>query len=221
MYRKPLESLTVAMIDDIRDPQVKSLVVARLKERGIDPATAKKIPKEVWTEPLLMTRKPGRTSSQPHVVKKVRLLKRDQTIRPIRNGTACIKPGNTHHIALFDLPGSTHAKPKRDLVAVSMIDAIERVKRREPVVQRTHPTTPEATFLMSLSYGEIIQATIREVTGLFVYRTAAATTGQMRFVLHTDARPSTEVEDFTARPNTFNGVKVTVDVLGRIRRAND
>ena len=221
VYRKPLESLTVAMIDDIRDPQVKLLVVARLKEKGIDPATAKKIPKEVWTEPLLMTRKAGRTSSQPHVVKKVRLLKRDQTIRPIRQGAAFIKPGNTHHIALFELPGSTPAKPKRDLVAVSMIDAIERVKRRQSVIQRTHPAIPDAKFLMSLSYGEVIQATIREVTSLFVFRTASSTTTQMRFVLHTDARQSTETDGFLVRPNTINAVKVTVDVLGRIRRATD
>lgn len=224
VYRKSLESLTMAMIEDIRDSQVKSLVIARLTEKGIDPATAKKIPKEVWTEPLLMTRKGNRKSSTPektNVIKKVRLLKRDQTIRPIRNGAACIKPGNTHHIALFDLPGSTPNKPKRDLVAVSMIDAIERVKRGEPIVQRTHPAIPEAKFLMSFSFGEALQATIRGVTGLFVFRTASSTTTQMRFVSHTDARPSAEAEGFLVRPNTIEGVKVTVDVLGRVRRASD
>lgn len=221
VYRKPLETLTVAMIEDIRDPQIRSLVVARLKEKGFDPATTKKIPKEVWAEPLMMLRKAGRTSSQAHVIKKVRLLKRDQTIRPIRQGAAFVKPGSTHHIALFDLPGSTPDKPKRDLVAISMLDAIERVKRRQPVVERTHPTIPDAKFLMTLSYGEVIQATIRGVTNLFVFRTAASTTTQMRFVLHTDARQSTDADGFLVRPNTINAVKVTVDSLGRVRRASD
>lgn len=222
VYRKPLESLTVAMIDDIRDPQVKSLVVARLKEKGFDPAVAKKIPKEVWAEPLLMTRKVGRTSSEPNVVKKVRLLKRDQTIRPIRQGAAFVKPGNTHHIVLFDLPGSTPTKPKRDLVAVSMIDAIERVKRRQPVVQRNHPTIPEAKFLMSLSQNEMILLKHNGVEMLCRFDTAAATSQQMWFRLHTFAGMSADKRGRPSKmPNTFEGIKVTVDVLGRIRRATD
>ncbi|MBC7817689.1 MAG: type II CRISPR RNA-guided endonuclease Cas9, partial [Planctomycetaceae bacterium] len=222
VYRKPLESLTVAMIEDIRDPQVKSLVIARLKAKGIDPATAKKIPKEVWTEPLLMTRKVGRTSSQPNVVKKVRLLKRDQTIRPIRQGTVCVKPGNTHHIALFDLPSSTPTKPKRDLVAVSMIDAIERVKRKQPVVERTHPKIPAAKFLMSLSQNEMILLKHNGTEMLCRFETAAATSQQMWFRLHTFAGMSADKRSqVSKKPSTFEGVKVTVDVLGRIRRASD
>lgn len=222
VYRKPLESLTAAMIEDIRDPQVKSLVIARLQEKGLDPATAKKIPKEVWTEPLLMARKAGRTSSQPHVIKKVRLLKRDQTIRPIRQGAAFVKPGNTHHIALFDLPGSTPTKPKRDLVAVSMIDAIERVKRRQPVIQRTHPKIPEAKFLMSLSQNEMILLKHNGSEMLCRFETAAATSQQMWFRAHTFAGMSADKRGRPSKmPNTFEGIKVTVDVLGRIRRATD
>ena len=221
VYRKTLESLTSAMIDDIRDPQVKALIVERLKQFGIEPGSKQKIPKEVWKEPLFMTRKSGRTSSQPNPIRKVRLIKRDLTIRPIRNGSAYVKPGSTHHICIFELPNSTPEKPKRELVAVSMLDAIARVKRHEPVVQRVHPTIPAAKFVMSLSRGEMLWATIRNVEGLFCFRTAASTTGQMHFVIHTDARPSAETEKFSAKPNTLNAVKVTVDVLGNIHNAND
>ncbi len=225
VYRKPLKSLTVAMIEDIRDPQVKSLVLARLKEKKIDLATAKKIPQEVWTEPLMMTRKGERKSSKPekaNVVKKVRLLKRDKTIRAIRGGSACVKPGSIHHIALFDLSGSTPESPDRDLDPISMIDAIERIKCGEPIIQRKHREIPDAKFLMSLSQNEMVLLKHKGVEVLCRFETAAGTSHQMWFRVHTFAGKSADKRgQISKKPSTFDGVKVTVDVLGRIRRATD
>ena len=221
VYRKPLEGLTPAMIDDIRDPQVKALVVARLRQFGIEPGSKDKISKEVWKEALYMTRKEGRKSAKPSQIRKVRIVKRDLTIRPIRNGTAYVKPGSTHHICIFELPESTLERPKRVLLAVSMLDAIARVKRREPVIQRVHPLHPEAKFVMSLSRGETVWATIKGSEDLFVFRTAASTQGQIYFLRHVDARPSKTAEKFVANANSLNAIKVTVDVLGSLRNAND
>lgn len=221
VVRKKLEELTAAMIDSIRDPQVREVVSDRLRLHGIEPGGKGKISKEVWKEPLFMVRKNGRLSSNTSIIKKVRLLRRDLTIRPIRGGTACVKPGNTHHIALFELPGHTPERPKREMIAVSMLEATERAGRGEPLVNRTHPCIPQARFLFSLSWGDTVWANIRGREDLYVFRTAASTQGQMYFVAHTDARPSATSARFAVKANTLEGVKVSIDPLGRIRNAND
>ncbi len=224
-YRKPLRDLTSAMVDDIRDPQVKTLVLERLEQFGVKRNTKGKlsaIPKDAFKEPLYMTRKAGRKGSRPtSVIKKVRLIKRDQTIKPIRGGSAWVKPGNTHHIAIFELPAKPGKKPKRVLHSVNMMEASRRARHGEPLISRIHPNHPDAKFIFSLSWGETVWATIQNREDLYVYRTSASTTGQMTFVSHTDARPSNELEKFRPRPNTLDGVKVTVDPLGRLRNAND
>ena len=236
VVRKPLESLSLNEVDSIRDPQVKAAVVERLAQFGVTPGRKKrgeaagsnKIPKEAWNEPLLLKRKGNRKSSRPSVIKKVRIVRREGTIRPIRGGTAWVKPGNTHHICIFELPpAKAGKKPKREMIAVSMMDVAKRLqlarreRRKEPLICRTHPTNPEAKFLFSLSWGETVWATFRGREGLFVFKTAASTSGQMWFTLHTDARPSSQAHKFSAKVNTLDGVKVTVDPLGRIRNAND
>ncbi|WP_437200882.1 type II CRISPR RNA-guided endonuclease Cas9 [Planctomicrobium sp. SH664] len=222
VVRKRLEDLTLAMVDDIRDPQVKSLVLERLATFNLKPGEKEaKIPKDVWKEPLLLTRKAGRTSLQPSVIRKVRLVKRDSTITPIRHGSACVKPGNTHHISIFELPAAKGKKPKRILHAVTMMEATQRARRKEPLVSRKHPDIPEAKFLFSLSWGEMISANIGGREDLFVFRTASSTTEQMVFVSHSDARMSKDCKAYRARPNTLDAAKVTVDSLGRIRNAND
>ena len=217
-----LEELTTAMVKAIRDPQVKELVLERMKEHGIVPETATKLPRDLWKTPLLMIRKRGRTSLAPHVIKKVRILENDQTIRPIRQGTAYVKPASNHHITLFELPGSTAAKPKRDLVAVSMIDAIERVKRKVPVIERDHPTISDAKFLMSFSLNEMLLLQHKGNEVLCRFESAAGTSHQMWFRIHTFAGKSADKRgQISKKPSTFEAVKVTVDVLGRIRRATD
>ena len=222
VIRKPLASLTPAMIDEIRDPHVKALVIARLKKFGIDHrAKGARISKEVWIEPLRVIPKSGKVSTKSHEIKYVRVLRVDQTIQPIRGESAFVKPGNTHHIALFELPGSSSDKVKRDMIAVSMLEAVRRQQRGEQLIQRTHPSIPDAKFLFSLSQGEIVLANFGGEADLYVFRTAAATTTQMRFSHHCDSRTSADLKLFTARPNTLDAVKVTVDLLGRIRNAND
>jgi CRISPR-associated endonuclease Csn1 len=209
-YRKPLESLTPAMIEDIRDAAIRNIVVARLAAFGIRPGDRKKIPADVWKEPLKMP-------SGVHV-KKVRLVRRDQTIRPLRDGAAAyVKPGSTHHILLFELPNG-----KRELIAVSMLEAIQRAKRREPLIQRRHPSSSDAKFLMSLSQNEMVLVEHNGQTGLYRFDTAAATSGQMWFRFHTaGGRSVDKLGVISKTPNTLKARKVTIDVLGRIRWAND
>jgi CRISPR-associated endonuclease Csn1 len=210
VYRKPLAALTAAMVDDIRDPVIRQIVAERLKAFGINSGDKKKIPGEAWKEPLRM---PSGVE-----IKKVRLIRRDQTIRPIAaNRAAFVKPGSTHHILLFELPDG-----KRELVAVSMLEAIQRIKAGVPVVQRVHPTNLNARFLLSLSKNEMVLLEHLGSEGLYRFDTAAATSGQMWFRFHTAGGKSADkLGEVSKKPNTIKARKVTVDPLGRIRWAND
>lgn len=67
----------------------------------------------------------------------------------------------------------------------------------------------------------MILATIDGEEKLLVHATAAQTSEQMWFYLHTDARKQSERKTYSFKPNTLNARKVTVDPLGRIRWAND
>ena len=99
--RVPLARLTPNMVHEIRDARVKEIVLARLTEKGIDIETAKKIDPKVWNEPLFLTPRRG-PSKKTAVIKTLRVLKEDATIRPIRDGSAFVKPGNTHHVCIFN-----------------------------------------------------------------------------------------------------------------------
>ena len=212
VVRKPVEALTPSMVEEIRDPVIKQLVIERLAKFGIEPGSKKAISKDVWREPLLMK------SGMP--VKKVRLIRRDQTIRPIRGGAVFVKPGSTHHLCIFefkDAKGKTIREPK----FVSMLEAMDRLKLKQDLIQRTHSAIPEAKFLMSLSSGEMFLAQFNGKERLVVFKTAASTSRQMWFYSHTDARPSANKEIYSAMPNTFQAKKLTIDPIGRIRWAND
>ncbi len=222
VLRKPLESLNCAEVLKIRDTQVRSLVIARLAAHGIDPERDKKIPGEVWKEPLRMISKRGAEKSpNAPIIRSVRILKKDETIRPIRGGSAWVKPGNTHHICLFEIPGRNGKKDTRDMVSVSMIEAVRRAQSGLPIISRVHPERPDARFLFSLSQGEMVRGTCGDVEGLFVYKFSSSTTKQMIFAHHLDARRASEQSEYRVRPNTLEFVKIQVDRLGQIRDARD
>jgi CRISPR-associated endonuclease Csn1 len=216
VVRKSLESLTPAMVEDIRDPTIRKLVIDRLTDFGLKwgRKSKDKIKKEVWKEPLRML------SGVP--IKKVRLIKRDETIRPLRsNGdSAHVKPGSTHHVCIFQF--AEGGKTKREAIFVTMLDAIERVKRREPIIQRTHPKRPEARFLMTLSPSEVILIKHGGRERVFRFETAAATSEQMWFRdVNFSGRSAQKNGQISKNPGTFDARKITVDPLGRIRWAND
>jgi len=213
VYRKPIEALTLSMVDDIRDDSIKQLVTDRLKAFGIAPGKGNKIPAEVWKEPLLMP------SGVP--VKKVRLIKRDQTIQPIRGNTAYVKPGSNHHVCLFEFIDE-QGKTKCDAIFVSTLEAAKRVIRKETLIQRVHPNRPEARFLMSLSKNEMVLLTHNGKEDLYRFEKASSTSGQMWFRYHTAAGKSNNKTGLVSKmPNTLIARKVTVDPLGNIRWAND
>jgi CRISPR-associated endonuclease Csn1 len=212
VYRKPVQALTPAMLDDIRDPVVRDVVRAHVEAR-VDLRQTSRIPADVWKE--------YPTLASGVAIRRVRLVKRDETIRPIRAGTACVKPGSLHHLCLFELPPENGEK-RRDAVFVSTLDAIGRIRARQPIIQRMHPQRPDARLIMSLSANELVLLRHDGREELYRFETAASTTQQMWFRHHTFAGPSSDKRGrVSKRPGTLECRKVVVDPLGRIRRASD
>jgi CRISPR-associated endonuclease Csn1 len=224
VYRKPIDALTVPMVEKIVDPVVREIVKGRLLANGINlEARERKIPKEVWKEPVYMrTKKPLKKV----LIKKVRIADvfnkmipiKDESGRPYRY----VAPGSNHHIEIFEYQDSKH-RTKRDGVVVTMFEAVQRSQRGEPVVQRHHG--PDKKFLCSLAINEMFLLELddgsRELHGV----QKISHDGRVIFRPHTFAG---KLSDSDKPPliqrksvGTLSGLKVTVDPIGRIRLAND
>ncbi len=214
--RKPIKDLKGSEVERIRDHAVRAKVIERLREFGIEPGRKKKgedkkpIPAEAWARPLWMN------EEKQIPILKVRLTKPDKTIQPIRGGAAYVKTGSNHHLCIFELPDG-----KRKAEFVTMIEAARRAAKGEPLINKKHPSEPDAQFIMSLSKGELVLADWKGQERLLQYNTAASTQGQIYLVDPLDARPAAEKQKFVCNANTLLARKVTVDTLGRIRWAND
>ncbi|QEG35994.1 type II CRISPR RNA-guided endonuclease Cas9 [Bythopirellula goksoeyrii] len=221
VVRKPLENLSANEIEKIRDETIRNLVMVQLKEHGVEFGRGKKPDRKKLKAALANMTMP---SGVP--IKKVRILRSEQTIRPLRGGesVAYVKPGSMHHLCLFEW--EEKGKKKREAVFVSMLEAIDRLKSKQQIIQRTpsvnHETIPaEARFIMSLASREMVVVNENDEQRLLTFQTAASTIGQMRFIAHNDARKSKNLSLINFSASTLSGRKVTVDPLGRIRWAND
>ncbi len=219
--RKPVDKLEGSEIPNIRDGFIRELVIAKLKEAGIDVGRNTQVDSKRLKEVLADLKMP---SGVP--IRKVRVLKTDKTIRAIRKNKCetFVKPGSTHHLCIFEW--EEKGKKKRDAVFLTMLEAINRVKSGEALIQRTPPKDdkkipPDARFVMSLSTRELILSERNGEDTLLVYRHGKSTTKQMICATHTDARPSSKFKEVSFQPGTLRGRKVTVDLLGRIRNAGD
>lgn len=164
-------------------------------------------------------------------IRRVRLLRKNEAARPLRpdRGDVFVVPGNTHHVVLYRW--TERGREKRGFVAVTMLEAADRARRGQPLVQMSAPPAgsgipAKARPYMSLCAGETVLAT-RAATldvgdgppELLVFKSAVTTQKRLVFVRQTDARKSTAQDLFQPSPNTFEGVKVLVDPLGRLRHA--
>jgi CRISPR-associated endonuclease Csn1 len=225
VVRKPVEALSPAEVERIRDPAIQKIVLDRLREHGIEfgrgkQPDANKMKEALTRVPLRMLSKDADKPGVP--IKKVRIIKPELTIRPLRMGDAdqaYVKPGATHHLAIFEF--KEKGKTKREAVFVTMLEAMQRLKEGKAVIDRRHPERDDATFVMSLSSREMVLAKWKGDEKLLTFKTAASTQGQIYFAEHTDARRSSEHKKFVATANSLDARKVTVDPLGRIRWAND
>jgi CRISPR-associated endonuclease Csn1 len=221
VYRKSIDALSSNDVTNIRDPFIRDMVIAKLNESGIDVGRNTKADPKKIKEALVGLKMP---SGVP--IRKVRILKKEQTVVAIRKtkSETFVKTGSNHHLAIFEW--TVKGKKKRDAVFVPMIDAINKVIKGKEVIDRNPPKDhpripPDAKLLMSLSMREAILTEVSSRQTLLIFRTAASTTKQMIFTEHTDARKSSSMREVSFNPSKIQGRKVTVDYLGRIRNAND
>jgi hypothetical protein len=117
----------------------------------------------------------------------------------------------------------THATGKlnKEQFAAAKREALRESAEKHPLIDRQHPSLPEAKFVMSLSSRELVVAQVSGNDILLQYKTAVSTRGFICFVEHTDARRSSDQKQVVIYANRLDAKKVTVDPVGRIRWAND
>ena len=205
VLRKPVINLSANEIERIRDATIRKIVVDELKTNGIEFGRGKKADAKKMKEVLSQLKM---TSGVP--IKKIRLTKPELTIQPIRTGCpdqAFVKPGFTHHLCIFEF--QANGKPKREAIFVTMLEAMNRLKRGEPVVQCTHPERPMREIRhVARKSRKWYLANWKGEERLVLLNTAASTSGQIWFTEHTDARRSSDCRKFTSQPQTrWNAAK--------------
>ncbi|HOQ05823.1 MAG TPA: type II CRISPR RNA-guided endonuclease Cas9 [Anaerohalosphaeraceae bacterium] len=223
VYRKPLDGLTLAMVPKIVDPVVRQIVVERLEQFGLKPGGDGKITKEVWKEPLRMKTKSGQPGPQ---IRSVRIRDVFNNLIPIKDKDGrpyrYVAPGSNHHIEIFEYTDAK-GRTKRQGRVVSMFEAVQRSRRKEPVICRDYGDGGK--FVCSLSRNESFMLELDD--GKHVLHRVQKIDQNERIIL----RPHTfggKLQDSDKppliqrkSPNTLNGYKVTVDPIGRIFPAKD
>jgi len=219
VYRKKLDDLTIPMVLKIVDPVVRNIVKKRLIKKGIDLGKDKNIPKEVWNEPLYMKQ----TKSDKKVkIKKVRIQDVFNNMIFLNNKSGepyrAVATGNNHHIEIFEYTDKK-GKVKRGGKVITMLEAVQRSQRGEPVVQRDHGQGKK--FICSLAQNEMFM--LEPENGLTdLYRVQKISqNGQVFLRKHIYSGDLTKQKAVSKLPNKLKGHKVTVDMIGRVHMAND
>lgn len=219
VYRKKLEDLTGPMVSKIVDPIVQQIVQERLLKNGIDPDKDKKIPKEVWNEPLYMRT----TKSDKKVqIKKVRIrdifnkmiLLKDKSGKPYR----AVAPGSNHHIEIIEYTDKK-GNVKRVGKVVTMFEAVRRNRKGEPVVQKDHG--PNTKYVCSLAINDMVMLPNKKGEKDLYRVQKMSINKQIYFRSHTAATIDDDTTLIRKQASLFDGHKVTVDPLGRIYPSND
>lgn len=128
-----------------------------------------------------------------------------------------------HHVEIFEYTDKNIKK--WDSKVVSMMEAYKRKANGEPVIKRDHGEGK--TFLFSLARKEVIEIDDEKGNRLLVRIRKIQSDKGIAFARLNDARGETElqkVKGLIMKPNSLrelNCRKVTVDPIGRVRRAND
>lgn len=224
VYRKPLDALTVPMVEKIADPVVREIVKSRFVEKGISLDSGdRKIPKEVWKEPLYMRR----TKSDKKVpIKSVRIHDVKTNVIPLKDKTGkvyrVVEPGSNHHIEILQYKDKK-GNIKKDGKVVTMFEAVQRSQRADPVIQKDHG--PDKKFICSLAINEMFMLKLDDGTEILHRVQKIIHDGRIVFRPHAFAG---KVSDSDQPPliqrrsaSTVEGYKVTVDPIGRVWPAND
>ncbi len=150
--RKPVSGLSAKDVDGIVDSAVRAAVRAKAEELGGD--LKKCNPKEGLEDwPMLAT-----ISGKFIPIKRVRIQKTLE-VETVAAGSAkerYVALSSNHHVAIF-AELNEHGKERRwDSEIVSLFEAMERLRRKKPLVQKRIEIAPEAIFKFSLMWGDTL-----------------------------------------------------------------
>jgi CRISPR-associated endonuclease Csn1 len=219
--RKSLQNMSLSEIENIVDPNIRKLVQSKLESLGNNP--------KALTEnelPYIKTRT-GRIIP----IRKARIRKTvgTLTLAPKSAKERHVAPGNNHHMEIVAVLDEAGNETKWEGVIVTMFEAYQRKRRKQPIIQREHGQGKRFKFSLALKEYFLMKDQ-NGVEQLYVVRVISQDKKGVKSVsskLHTDARPSAEIlksKGLIHNVNTLmeKGIrKVVVDVLGNIHQAND
>lgn len=212
--RKPVEALTKSLLADDDawpDPSVRDRVREWVATHGGDPKKA-----FVNDYPTVCD------GGAPIRKVRIRIKQQQKLMAALKNGRA--EKDLIHHIAIYKSPqGSFRSE------VMKLFDVATRVKEGLPPVDTNHPE-----FVFSLGKGDQLLATVDGKRGLWVV-TGIESDGRAAISPSNDARPAESklaaAAGFDAPKEVFrprlgglmrtDPCKVSVDPIGRIRRARD
>ncbi|MGC1830166.1 MAG: type II CRISPR RNA-guided endonuclease Cas9, partial [Candidatus Acidiferrales bacterium] len=219
--RKPLRALTKNEVEDIADPRVKALVVAKLNDG--DP---KKVFANGETMPFFEA-----SDGRRIPIKRVRVNKVVPTFTLSKGNSARrVTSESNHHIEIFAEVDERDNEVEWDGCVVSLAESYRRAEARLPIVRQDFG--PRRRFKFSLAPSEVIECVDKSGgRGLFVVRKMShLTSGQIQIGMAplADARKAKEMQAsrtwLWVNPNTLrerNPRKVVVSPLGEVSEAHD
>jgi len=199
--KKKVETLSRGELDCIRDEGTRSIIKQWVDDHGGDPKKA------FATYPL-------RGPNGPEI-RKARLVapQKLRAMAELKIGYA--STGNNHHIAIYRMPDG-----KIEGAVISLMDAVKRVSRREPVVQRTGDDGRR--LIISLSLGDTFYIPEGDRTGYWTVKSISGN-GQVfcKPINNADASPAGVWGPSPAPLIKLSARKVSIDPIGRVRPAND
>jgi CRISPR-associated endonuclease Csn1 len=218
--RKPVSGLSATDIEKIVDPAIQSAVRQRALELNGDLSQCEST--QSW--PTLPS-----SSGRCIPIKRVRIRK-VMTPTAIASGQRQrhVALGNNHHAVIF-AKLDEHGRELRweSVDPVSIYEAMERKRKKLPIIQRAYPEFAEYQFKFSLMNGDILEILDEGVPQLFRVRSIESNGVFFLLSIH-DARLIKEIAATGDRwrPSAdalrkLNCRKVTIDTLGRVRPAND
>ena len=158
-------------------------------------------------------------------IKRVRIRK-VMTPTPIASGARerHVALANNHHAAIFAKLDEHGKEVRWDSISVSLYEAMDRKRRKLPVVQRSYPEFAEYQFKFSLMNGDIVEICENGIAQLYRLRSIESNGGFFLLSIR-DARLVKDIAKTGDRwrPSAdalrkLSCRKVSVDTLGRVIR---
>ena len=212
---RPLTALKNSEVDKIVDSHIRELVKEKV---GNDD------PKNVFQE----------KQNRPFIIKPdgkvvfINKVKIKVSVTPFQlvegEDSRYVMSKSNHHAEVIEYTDKK-GRTMWDGFVVNMLEAVERRSKKEPVIKRNHGEGKR--FVFSLAPGDMVEMNYKE-DKREIFRIRTISGKNIEFVDINDARLKKDIQTAKCwykksfgKLKSLNCQKVTVNVLGRVRRAND